>query len=229
MKTSSFLVSCRKNITSSTDFVSPQEFGLDHLKMKDSKVLVLVHGYASEYNKTLEAYQTISDRVKGYDHIVFFFWPSSWSRTIGFAMAERRTQRAALFLDCILQKLEMSNNDVTIQAHSLGCKVVLELAKIIKNSNNKGRFILTAPAVDNDYFKKNEIDPKLLFEVLTSKNDDVLRVTYRLMPYNWFSKAMGYAGPILDKENVAWYELNDVMGHSDYRNRDSFYKILDYA
>lgn len=216
-------ISCRKNNDSTTDFCSHFDYTyqLEELihPIKNSNILVLVHGYSGTFESVQKAYNKISENVKSFDYCIHFYWPGSWSKTIGYVLAEQRTTTAANFLIDLINTIDKSNN-VTVQAHSLGSNITVKMYHSINKSNLK--VILCAPAVDHD------IEVKAPIKVLTTEKDTVLKYAYRMVPYNWFSPALGYKGPKnKNNQNITHIPMNFVNGHSDYINHEKYYQVLE--
>lgn len=223
--------SCRKDFHSSTEFS-------DKLLVKDlpsnQKVFVAVHGYKSEYSKTLTAYKTIETALQrqrpDFDAMVGFYWPGSWSYSIGFVAADARAPHAAPYLTQLVQMLKDKGNTVVLEAHSLGNKVMLEaLGKIPAGSLHE--YVMAAPAVDygvlTGKYAKNIVGHK--GTLMYSRRDDVLKWAYRLVPYNWTSPALGYNGPKTSVPGVDlhMYDMTSYIdSHSAYRDAEMFYKLV---
>lgn len=225
-----FEVSCRKNFTSTTQFSDKLLF----TKLPNNqRVFVAVHGYRAEYNNTLIAYKTIEDnifryRAASFDSVVGFYWPGSWSKTIGYVSAERRTAKSGVFLSELILELANRGNTIVLEGHSLGCKVVLESLALLPTPIIS-KFVLAAPAVDHDVLMNQYKDAnRFSGQVMYSKNDSVLKVMYRLVPYNWFSPALGYTGPkeFPSSNLLAWDMTSVINGHSDYRNKKEFFELI---
>jgi esterase/lipase superfamily enzyme len=225
-----FEASCRKDFRSSTEFS-------DKLLVGDlpsnQKVFVAVHGYKSEYSKTLIAYKTIETNLQRkrpeFDAMVGFFWPGSWSYSIGYIAADRRAPQASSYLVQLVRMLHQRGNTVVLEAHSLGNKVMLEALMHIPPGTIQ-EYIMAAPAVDNGVLTgkyATHIDGhkgKLMY----SRRDSVLKWSYRLVPYNWTSPALGYDGPATKPvPNVELIDMTPFIdGHSAYRDADEFYKLI---
>lgn len=226
------IASCRENQTATTKF-SNTLFLSEPLPI-GKKVFVAVHGYHANYDDTKAAYEMMEQKLAEYrpgdfDSVVGFFWPGSWSVAVGFLMAERRTKKAATYLAELVSALINNGNLVTLEGHSLGCKVVLQSLSSYSQFALR-KFILAAPAVDSDMLSKifPNVAPFQHGVIAYSERDPVLKVGYRLVPYNWFSPAMGLAGPKRPYPSVI--ETKDfsttVDSHSGYRKVTEFYQCL---
>lgn len=224
------LLSCRKDETSTVFHKKQMDLSPLCPIREGDRVLVLIHGYRADYGRTITAYKTIEDRLHNlhpgqYQHVIGFLWPGSWSATFGFMAARTRTDESAKFLAEALFRLASKGAVVTVQGHSLGCQVMRDAMKIVPPTCAK-KWVFTAPAIDwdsLDEFPFSQFDMRIIH----SKKDDVLRLAYRFSPGNWFSPALGYAGPktpMIDAEVIDMTNL--VQSHSGHRKVDEFYQYL---
>jgi esterase/lipase superfamily enzyme len=191
-------VSCRENFSSTTKFrknlVSNGEYPTN------KRVLVLVHGFNADMDKVWKRYHEIDDQVHesgAFDEVVGFFWPGSWTRVLGYMKTDARAPMAGTHLAELIFRLVDRGNTVTVEAHSLGCKVALHASVFLKQGE-VDRFIFFAPAVKNNILKEfprfltcAQKSPRIYY----SKDDGVLKYAFRMVPYNWSTPAMGYSGP----------------------------------
>jgi esterase/lipase superfamily enzyme len=238
-------ISCRAAVDNTTEFFADAPFvvlgeGLPaRLRRKRTpRALIVVHGYKSAFDNTVEAYEQIEgevNRIKPgeFPLIVGFHWPGSWSATFGYVAAERRAKEAGARLSELIQELVRRNFDVTVSAHSLGCKVALE-ALCVEDSPGFS-LVLAGAAVDHDVFADKHRYMQAVrrrayaVNVLYSLRDDVLKFGYRLPPQNWFSPALGWKGPKSTPSTniIHAADLSEsVAGHSEYRSVPEFYAHL---
>ncbi len=201
-------------------------------------VIVNVHGYNSTYEKVRKSYTTLEEnlpRVINQRNIpkqIGFWWPASWSSTVGFMTASMRVPKAVDYFLELQKQLRERKCRVTIQAHSLGCRLVTDAIKEMTpaEADNISRAILTAPAMATDYaknFVQWERKPPL-YHVMFSRKDPVLGLAYRLVPANWKTPAMGAIGP--SKYNIEIckpYDMSTkVWTHSGYKDTAQLYELM---
>jgi esterase/lipase superfamily enzyme len=245
-----FEFSCRKNFTDPVEFsdnllyrrvdekeTSFYSTGYDVFFDKSitqgslRNVVVLVHGYRGIFSNVQNKYFKIFNlnRVsKKYNTFIFFYWPSSWSSTIGFIGAKKRVPETSGHLYDLIKMLEQQQKlgkcgSITISSHSLGCDVVFN-----SKTKNIANWKWLAPAINIKEFveKRNEItyNTNTKFNIYYSKNDSVLKYWFRMVPGNWFYPAVGYNAklvPNIEKLkyicNLELHDMSDfVFGHSDY-------------
>lgn len=232
---------CRKDKTSTTEFsYNPilihrgdgVPFGG---KLKN--VLVLVHGYGGTYEHVSNAYDTIENYVDhkkmNYDAVVRFYWPASWSKTIGFLLARRRVKEAKRHLFGYIVELVQNfrTERICIQAHSLGCMVVqsilTELSQEFCPTRTDISAVFCAPAITNEYYQKLGLKfPKL--KIAFSNNDPVLHYAFRLAPGNWKSPAIGCRPDPSLKDMCEFHDFSDqVSSHTGYKYVWSYYDLLN--
>jgi len=252
---------CRKNGTSTTMFSSIVDDKLFPEQSAESEnVLILVHGYGGTFDKVKTAYEEMTQKIiefggLGYDAIVYFYWPASWSKTIGFLMARGRVKEASDRLLNFLYQLNYryKTKRVTIQAHSLGCAVANEVMLFMTYNLDKTfvetNYVFCAPAITNKYyenlidklfeinkmgkfthFSDNVMRDRVYFpelKIAYSKNDPVLKVSFRLAPGNWTSSAIGYEPSKKNEQLCHLYNFTDeVKSHSGYRKADYYYELM---
>jgi esterase/lipase superfamily enzyme len=218
-----FVVSCRKNFWSATEFaltdeireidldtgtgpvIMPSAF-LEALAHK--RLTVLVHGYNNERLDVLDAYRAIDAHMRllgflgaaraPYDALVGFVWPSG-ATGVSFPFARGRADDTAPRFGRLLADLHGCGATVDLNTHSLGAHVAFEAlreaaSQVVRNAWN------FASAVDNEsieyeerYFDASRQAAR--FYVFHSKNDPVLRVWYRLGDVFDFDTALGDSGP----------------------------------
>ena len=218
-----FVVSCRKDFWSATEF-SPtdviRELDLDNGNgpvvtpaaflgaMGQKRIMVLVHGYNNERLDVLDSYGTIDAQMRllrflgaasrPYDALVGFAWPGG-ATGVSFPFARGRADDTAPRFGRLLADLRGSGATVDLNTHSLGAHVAFEAlreasSQVVRNAWN------FASAVDNEsveqgerYFEASRQSAR--FYVFHSKNDPVLRVWYRIGDFFEFDTALGYSGP----------------------------------
>jgi esterase/lipase superfamily enzyme len=218
-----FVVSCRKDFWSATEF-SPtdeiRELDLDTGNgpvitpaafleaMAQKRITVLVHGYNNERLDVLGSYRTIDAQMRllgflgaasrPYDALVGFAWPGG-ATGVSFPFARGRADDTAPRFGRLLADLRGCGATVDLNTHSLGAHVALEAlreasSQVVRNAWN------FASAVDNESIEQGEryfgaSRQSARFHVFHSKNDPVLRVLYRIGDFFDFDTALGYSGP----------------------------------
>jgi len=218
-----FVVSCRKDFWSATEFaltdeirdldldtgtgpvITPTAF-LEALAHK--RITVLVHGYNNERLDVLGSYRTIDAQMRllgflgtaspPYDALVGFAWPGG-ATGVSFPFARGRADDTAPRFGQLLADLRGCGATVDLNTHSLGAHVAFEAlreaaAPVVRHAWH------FASAVDNEsgehgerYFDASRQSARCY--VFHSKNDPVLRVWYRLGDFFDFDTALGYSGP----------------------------------
>jgi hypothetical protein len=241
-------VSCRKNFESDTKFSKTLRYEnwCDSILNNNSNVLVLVHGYCAVYDKVTKAYADVAINCSEfipnhYTHVVNFYWPSSWSKTIGFLAAKTRVQEASEFLTELINGIGLnpvSKNRIVVQGHSLGCDVINRA--FMKNDKSIRSYVdsvvYSAPAMTNLEFYKTLPSPNehsryqlRKLNIAYSNNDKTLKYAFRLIPpSHWTSSAVGYkpSKEIMDVftkyKNV--YDFSSLVhSHSEYRKVKEYY------
>jgi hypothetical protein len=230
---SMLMVSCRKDFWSPTDFSATNEIRRIDLgtgvgtvvqpsgffqELVGKRVTVLVHGYNNEELDVVNSYRTIDTQMRmlgflggsgaPYDTLVGFAWPGG-AVGVSFPFARQRAGESAPRFSRVLADLRSAGATIDLNTHSLGAHVVFEslrdgAPRLVRNAWN------FASAVDNEsielderYFEASRRCDK--FYVFHSKNDQVLRVWYRIGDMFDFDTALGFSGP----EDPA-----AILGHS---------------
>lgn len=213
-------VSCRENFNSTTRF-STHNVPTGHYP-ENQKVLVVVHGFSADMDKVRKRYLELEDQCEtsgSFDSVVGFFWPGSWTHALGYINADRRAEEAGKFLAALLFELVERNNTVTVEAHSLGCKVSLFASTWMK-PNEIERWVFFAPAVPNnvlEYFPQFITSARNYPRIYYSKDDGVLKYAFRMVPYNWKRPALGYSGPDPKDSRLQTTDMTGIVkDHSGY-------------
>lgn len=218
-----FIVSCRKDFWSPTEFspsdeihdidlddgsgpiIDPAAF-LNALAGK--RVTVLVHGYNNERLDVLSSYKSIDVQMRAlgflggpqapYDALVGFAWPGG-ALGVSFLFARERAGETAPRFLLLLDALQSAGVTIDLNSHSLGAHVTFEALRatgpgLVRNAWN------FASAVDNESIEQGEryygaSQRCARFYVFHSRNDPVLRVWYRIGDFFDFDTALGYSGP----------------------------------
>jgi esterase/lipase superfamily enzyme len=218
-----FVVSCRKDFWSPTEFAPTdeiRELDLDTghgpvitpaaflAALAQQRITVLVHGYNNERLDVLDAYRTIDAQMRllgflgaasaPYEALVGFAWPGG-ATGVSFPFARGRADETAPRFGRMLADLRGSGATVDLNTHSLGAHVAFQAlreasAPVVRNAWH------FASAVDNEsvehgerYFDASRQSVRCY--LFHSKNDPVLRVWYRLGDLVDFDTALGYSGP----------------------------------
>jgi esterase/lipase superfamily enzyme len=219
-----FIVSCRKDFWSTTDFSG----GLDvrDLDMTGDgsgasitsanflqaiagkRVMVLVHGYNNDRLDVLDSYGTIERQMRllnflggaaaPYEAVIGFAWPGGSVR-LSFPFARARADDSAPHLARLLGDLRSANAIIDLNTHSLGAHVAFEALRDVPANTVRTAWNF-ASAVDNESVEDGEryytaSQGCSSFYVFHSKNDPVLRVWYRIGDLFDFDTALGYSGP----------------------------------
>ena len=220
---SMFMVSCRKDFWSATEFSTGVEVRRIDLTTGTGKVVpssdflaelagrrvtVLVHGYNNEELDVIKSYATIDTQMRllgfldgrtaAYEALVGFAWPGG-AAGVSFPFARQRATEAAPRFARLLADLRSARATIDLNTHSLGAHVTFEALRdgaphLVRNAWN------FASAVDNEsvefderYYQASRHCQR--FFIFHSKNDPVLRVWYRIGDLFDFDTALGYSGP----------------------------------
>jgi esterase/lipase superfamily enzyme len=207
---------------------------IDSNEIYEDDVVVNVHGYRADEARVTKSFGTLEGNYISLGvnaKQIGFWWPASWSTTVGFITARARSARAAKYLVTLLWQLRGRKCNVVLQGHSMGCKVILdafyEMRRLALHDHISGT-VLTAPAIPNNYFDKIDVQAAEWYgchKVFYSYKDPVLKLAYRLVPGNWSSPAMGTTGPRPYEKIVKYFDCSQsVSTHSGYRDLSLLYK-----
>jgi esterase/lipase superfamily enzyme len=213
---------------------------LNEYGFKDETVIINVHGYRSEDDIVANSYGILERKCNEFgikNRQIGFYWPASWSRTIGYIAARSRVPKTAIFLSVLIWVLGQKGCKVVLQGHSLGCKVILDAMNhlseyaYVQSSDVQivRSVVISAPAVSEDYFEKIHLThpPEKKYNVFWSKRDPVLKWAYRLAPGNWNTPAMGLVGPTMDSYSINSIDMTSIVdSHSGYRYSSSLYETI---
>ena len=209
-------------------------------RLKDSRILLLVHGYSNDQAAVLGAFATVEKKekrwIKHYRHVVGFTWPGGDSID-DYVEARESVPDAAVQFGRLLQALLEHCREVGVMSHSLGGRISLiaynALPPGFSHLGRPNRQFLLAPAVHNDsietdgvYFRASERSTSC--HVFYSLHDAVLSAGYSA--YEEGAPALGCTGPNRRK-NVAPEVylancLHAVRGHGGYKSTKKIYKYI---
>lgn len=234
------------NLVSETDNLF--DFNEHELKLSPSdiyqdfpqeRVLLLVHGYNSEYARAYNAYRTISQRLrhtltdKTYE-IVGFTWPGGDS-PVDYFPAKSRAKKVANRLSYHIAELYYTSGckKVDILCHSMGCLLTFE-AMLKTQDGIVGNIFAAAPAVDNESIQIKEeygacVEKTERMVVMYSNNDSVLKYSYSIAEMD---QALGLKGvEKIGKINQDKLSLVDCTAlditHNAYKTTPELYKLID--
>jgi len=208
------------------------------------KVLVLVHGFNSDWEDVIESYFDLAvgiDHLKHYDQIIGFMWPGG-DHAWDYRDAARRTKAVGRRLLHLLEDLRGRDAEVDLLGHSMGCRVILNALdgwtfKAERTELLVKRVFLTAPAVDDEdleegekYYKATKCAEKVV--VFFSRKDRmVLCWAFKLGEPNDTGCALGFRGPedlLGCAKNVSAVNCKRAVGgHNKYKNAPEFYRFLN--
>jgi len=212
-------------------------------RIKDKKILLIIHGYNNEEDDVVRAYSIIEKKVNSilidqagkqlYDCIIGYTWPGGDDGLDYFA-ARRKAGAISPRVDRWLSKIGKVVETVDIMSHSMGCRISLQAQKYTGEKRVRNLFTMAA-AVDDESIEKNEeffgatqlCDAVYVFH---SVNDPVLECAYKMAERD---RALGYAGPedtasIIDNsKNVKVINCKNVIKkHGGYKDCDHVYQYL---
>lgn len=208
--------------------------------VKNSRVLLLVHGYDNAIEDVTKSYGTVCDyvaaNVKGhYDHVIGYTWPSSRNKARWWLAKRNASKVDGMFYD-LCKRLGGAGVCIDVMTHSLGAHVVLEA--LTDNAAKRGlvrNLFLTAAAVDNESVQKMERyyrATRVCEHVYNfhSRADDVLELAYTIAEADI---ALGWIGPespeLLGSNFFIANCLRVVNGHSRYKDCQAVYDYIASA
>jgi pimeloyl-ACP methyl ester carboxylesterase len=147
--------------------VRAQVNDLDNLRSKNCRhILILVHGFNNTTSEATASYELHLELLNEHfsqsrvapDAIVFFHWPGNFG-WVGFAgypidigRAKESAARLAQYLVDFPRPSDPGAFKITMIGHSLGCRLILEMLKILENGPplNVEIVSLMAPAVPGE-------------------------------------------------------------------------------
>lgn len=212
-------------------------------RLKNRRVLILVHGYNNEFEDIIRAYGLVEEKVMNlvggeYDDVVGYTWPGGDNRFEYFSAKTRAGAIAPRFCHNLTELLADVQNrpaSVDVMTHSMGARVSLEALKHIRGTRIVRTLFLLASAVDNESLELNEeyFDANSKVEhsiVFHSRHDQVLSLAYRFAE---FDRALGQNGPedpasIIEHSPRTWVVncKNHIRGHGDYKGEDEVYRFI---
>jgi len=216
---------------------------IDIKKLKDKKVLLVVHGFNNSSKDAMESYRTVADHIAAlkdgdgngiYDLVIGYLWPGYDNKLEYFAAKKHTTQLKEKLQDHLIFLSSMAAK-VDILAHSMGNRLVFEALNFPPKKEEKKlveNVYSLAAAVDNEsieddqkysHVSKNCED---IF-IFHSKQDDVLEFLYTFAEWD---KALGFEGVENLKKLPNNVQLVDfttfVTGHSQYFCAPNVYAFI---
>ena len=208
-------------------------------RIKDKKVLILVHGYNNEQEEVFDAYETIENKVNEnledvYDLIIGYSWPGG-DDALDWWRPKRRSNAVARRFRFLLEQLSSASEFIDLMSHSLGARVCLKALKESNTTDLIRDYYCKAPDVDNECLEVDEEFYQSIFScgrlfVFHSRKDEVLATAYRLAE---FDNALGLFGPedkdYIENEAERIYVVNckhKVTSHGGYKRSDAVYQYI---
>lgn len=206
----------------------------------EERVLMLVHGYNSDYIRAYNAYRTIKQRLensldpeKKYE-TVGFAWPGGDSPGEYYAAKTRAKEIASRLTYHIMELYNhCGKKKIDIMCHSMGCLLTFEALKQI-DDGIVGNLFATAAAIDNESIQKNEVYGVCIEKtektyVLYSDADSVLKYSYSIAELD---RALGFTGAEKDKyvnkEKVRQLDCSKLeVSHNSYKTVKNLYKLIN--
>lgn len=218
-------------------------------RIRDKRVLLLVHGYNNTEDDVNLAYDRIERSIarysgSRYDVVMGYTWPGG-ALGISYPIARARSNSAAPRFAAWIRKIGRAAASLDVMTHSLGSRVGLKALGEVSGRPVR-HLLLFAAAVDNESIERGEDfhDATKRCEgvlVIHSKKDKTLRVWYRIgdaiLPWQWgdlFDAALGYSGPedpaaiIQHSKNVTVANgKNAELDHGDYKDNPKVFAFVD--
>ena len=210
---------------------------VDHTKwvdqLSDKKVVILIHGYNTDYEHALEFFSTAYNGVEEhYDQAVCYLWPG-YDDFWEYLHAKKMVMKTNLAqrLNQLISEISAHTKQTDVFAFSTGCRLILEALKQTPAPSLTNLF-LVAPAVDNEALEKGEryfssIDKTEKTFVFYSKKDGVLNWGYPLYEWDVALGAKGAENPL--KVHPKVYLVNSseyVKKHHDAFSTPYIFNII---
>jgi pimeloyl-ACP methyl ester carboxylesterase len=157
-------------------------------------VIILIHGYNNNYNQALKSYEAFQNKFskigmsKPYmENIWEFYWPGDGTElgvaALSYSFQIPKAQASAEKLFQYIDKIcsVSSTTEFVFIAHSLGCRVLLEMLKLLKARAGQIRLAaLMAAAVPRFMIEQGTLALPFIHSItgLFSPNDNTLRIFF---------------------------------------------------
>ncbi|PPD50848.1 MAG: hypothetical protein CTY16_00870 [Methylobacter sp.] len=219
-----------------------------------NRAILLIHGFNSNENEAETLYTLFRENISRHDHgirkindqIIEVFWPGdthlpiigSLGRELAYSKKIKVAKECGNLLskDFFVDKLKrnnLSNMEIILIAHSLGCRLILESLRYLslQNQHRKIKIVLMAAAVPKKFVKCGGrlYDPTKLVTssfVMYSDTDDVLR--YSFPAGQALAGEPGEAIGLTGDPRYTWNKkltMNN-FGHGDYWKKDDTAKNI---
>ena len=237
-----------------TDIQNPSGILMDG----KSEVVLLVHGYNNKVEDAADSYNSFIDNVnkktlrpllsndpqKGNLPVFKLFWPGDWDvndivSSASYPWMVRRAPKVADVLEKYLNTLNGPGGQpmqIHVVAHSLGCRVTLDLISLLRSRPQSGNhkivsFTLMAAAVPEYMLSDGDIfsflpEPDKKSQVLVSRKDTVLHWAFppgqTAAGEGFFPTAVGRFGlpNIWERSTDFTKKGSSGYGHSNYWSGD---------
>lgn len=207
-------------------------------KIKNKRVLLLIHGFNNRRSHILNTYLTIDQKIMNnlnqvFNHVIGFIWPGGESR-FDYFDAKRNTRRAGERFRHILTWLNLHEATVDIMGHSMaslvGRMTLLSSYPLhINNIYSFGSAITKEAIVKHDEIR-NAIKRTNHFYVFVTQNDSLLKYGFRLI--EWKSP-IGYKDGEEDQkimknlDKITIVDCTEVIkNHTGYKDSDEIYRFI---
>lgn len=206
---------------------------------RSSRLTLLIHGYNNDEDAATDAYDAFRDLLteggRRGANLIGVYWPgSNWSNIFFYMRSIGRAQGTAQRLAAAIRQAAAAypTLQIGIVAHSMGCRLTLELLKHLSDLPNiQFRAALMAAAVPtfmlraDGPLRSTVTNPQREVLSLYSSGDSVLKIAFRLGqsaargPEGFLPIALG-AARFTDADPVVAASLSQFpsegAGHSDY-------------
>jgi esterase/lipase superfamily enzyme len=180
-----------------------------------SDPVIFVHGYNVRQSTAQDAWETtiskLGQRLRSrpplLNRIGVFYWPgdlfaNKWLATAAYSLQIPRAKASARELVAFLPGVTDERDRISFVAHSLGCRVVLETLRLMRNEprlcDQVDRVLLMAAAVPEGLCRAARTygEPSAPHRegLLWSRSDNVLRVAFR--PGQFLARRLGREEPV---------------------------------
>lgn len=221
--------------------VKPEPSEQEYLKLAcRRRLLLLIHGYNNNLKASEEAYQGFEalqrelarldgDTPVAGGRLMQIYWPgdADWGvvSPLFYPWSIERARQTAAALAATLARAarESGHKQVDIVAHSMGCRLALELLKQLRDKNDVavGRVVLMAGAVPTFMLEPKPDKQKLHDAIATALTDAGLSL------YSTDDRVLAYAFP-LGQSMAPGAEgfFPTALGHEFWANADAPAKIM---
>ena len=209
---------------------------LETLNLNQKKVVVLVHGFNSNFNDILKTYHVVRVQLKKlrkYDAIIGYLWPGTRRAITGYGDARDRVMNELHGrLLTLLREVKCRAQHLDVIAHSMGNRLVLNALMISEAVIQVDHFFAFGPAIRDDDLSFTPYS--FVFAAARIRNISIF-YSKRDWVLNWlfwvveFHKCKGAQGTDLEMpSNVQQIDVSAIVpSHSSYYSAWGIYLFIN--